>query len=240
MKLAIVIPAHNEEEIIAQTIKGIEDKLKLDYEIIVVNDHSTDKTASVVNELFSRYSNVRLVDNDTGRGFAAALKKGFSAATADFVVPVMADLCDDPLTIQDMYKKALEGFDVVCGSRYTYGGGKHGGPAMQSFFSRFVGKSLQYFIGIPTCDVSNSFKCYRKQVLDALRIESDAFEISMEIALKAYFKGFKIAEVATVWKGRFMGKSTFYIIKVAPSYIKWYLWALFNPRAGLLRRRDRE
>lgn len=228
MTITLVIPAHNEEGVIADTIKSIEEKLSLNYEIIVVNDHSVDNTAGIVKDLMKQYSNLRLVDNDTGRGFANALRKGFSVSNSDLVIPVMADLCDDPRTIKDMYAKSLGGFDIVSGSRYMKGGTKIGGPLIQSLSSRFVGCSLRYFIGIPTFDVSNSFKCYRRSVLNAIKLKSKGFEVSMEITLKAYFAGFTIAEVPTTWKGRSIGKSKFYLFKVAPRYIKLYLWAIFN------------
>lgn len=228
MKISIVIPAHNEEGIILETVKSIEEELNLDYEIIIVDDHSTDKTASVVKKLMKKYANLRLVENDAGRGFADALRKGFSVSDSDLVIPVMADLCDDPKTIKEMHNRSLDGFDIVCGSRYMAGGGKLGGPGLQSFFSRFVGSSLKHFIGIPTSDISNSFKCYRKKVLDAVLTSSKGFEVSMEIPLKAYFSGARITEVPTVWKGRAIGKSKFYLFKVAPDYIKLYLWAIFK------------
>lgn len=232
MKITLVIPAHNEEEIIADTIKSIEKEVGLDYEIIVVNDHSSDSTTAIIKGLMQHYSNLKLIDNDLGRGFAAALKKGFNMAKSDLIIPVMADLCDDPKTIHGMYNKAMDGFDVVCGSRYMRKANKIGGPLLQSFFSRLVGRSLKYLIGIPTSDVSNSFKCYRKSLLDRIRIATHGFEISMEITLKAYFSDAKITEVPTVWKGRFMGKSKFYLFKAAPKYITLYLWAIFKKMAG--------
>lgn len=230
MKITIVIPAHNEEEIIAETIKNIEKEINssIDYEIIVVNDHSIDNTAAIVKSLINQFSNLKLVDNDTGRGFADTLKKGFSVSNADFVIPVMADLCDDPKTIIDMHNLALGNVDIVCGSRYMREGRKIGGPFLQSFFSRLVGKSLKYLIAIPTSDISNSFKCYRKSILEKINIKSRNFEISMEITLKAYFSGARISEIPTVWKGRSMGKSKFYLFKVAPDYIKLYLWAVLR------------
>lgn len=231
MKITIVIPAHNEEDVIGQTISNIEKTLTLDYEIIVVDDHSSDRTSMIVDELSKRYRNLTLVKNDKERGFANALKKGFSSVRSELVIPVMADSCDDPLTIYSMYEESLKGFCVVCGSRYMRTGQKIGGPKLQSFFSKFVGRSLKHLIAIPTSDVSNSFKCYRKEVLDSVTIEARAFEISMEITLKAYFKGFSITEVPTIWRGRSMGKSKFYLFKVAPNYIKFYLWAIFNKKA---------
>lgn len=228
MKISIIIPAHNEEGVIAHTIKSIKGKLNSDYEIIVVNDHSSDNTANIITGLLKQYTNLRLVDNDTEKGFANALKKGFSAAGSDLIIPVMADLCDDPDTINDMYLKAVRGFDIVSGSRYMKGGKKIGGPLIQDLCSRFVGCTLKCLTGIPTLDVSNSFKCYRRKVLNAVKLESKGFEISMEIALKAYFAGFSITEVPTTWRGRFIGKSKFYILKAAPAYIKLYLWAILR------------
>jgi len=228
VKLSIIIPAHNEEEVISRTIEQIEQALDFDYEVIVINDHSTDKTESVVNALGKVYKNVSLVNNDTGRGFADALRKGFSCVNADFVIPVMADLCDDPKTIKEMYNLVIQGYDIVCGSRYMQGGKKQGGPFIQSFCSRFAGKSLMYMLGVPTSDVSNSFKCYSKKVLEGVKTESKGFEISMELTLKAFFAGFKITEVPTVWKGRSIGKSKFYLLKVIPLYSRVYFWALFG------------
>lgn len=234
MKLTIVIPAHNEEGIIGKAIKAIEEQVAIDYEIVVVDDHSSDNTSGEVKALIEKFPNIRSVENDRERGFANALRKGFSVSNSEFVIPVMADLCDDPLTINEMYKKATDGYDIVCGSRYMKGGTKLGGPPIQNFFSRFVGCSLKYIIGIPTSDASNSFKLYRKKVLDSIKSKSKGFEISMEIPLKAYFAGFSITEVPTVWKGREIGKSKFYIFKVAPDYIKLYLWAIFRRKGTKL------
>ncbi len=232
MMVAIVIPAHNEEEVIAHTVKSLEEKLGIEHEVIVVNDHSLDNTAAVVKDLMKQYPNLKLVDNDRGRGFASALRKGFSVSNSELIVPLMADSCDTPETIKDMLARAKEGFDIVVGSRYMTGGKKSGGPRLQSFFSRFVGRSLRFIIGIPTCDVSNSFKCYRKGVLDAIKCESKGFEISMELTLKAFFSGFKITEVPTIWKGREIGKSKFYLLKVAPNYIWLDVWATVANKEG--------
>lgn len=233
MKLSIIIPVHNEEEVISHTIEQIERILDLDYEIIVINDHSTDRTELVVNKLREVYINITVVNNNIGKGFADALRKGFSVANSDFVIPVMADLCDDPKTIKEMYDLAIQGYDIVCGSRYMRGGEKSGGSFIQSFFSRFVGTSLMYMLGVPTRDISNSFKCYSKEVLKLVKTESKGFEISMELTLKAFFLGFKITEIPTVWKGRFIGKSKFYLLKVIPLYSKIYFWALFGKKVKI-------
>jgi glycosyltransferase involved in cell wall biosynthesis len=228
MKFSVIIPAHNEEGSIAAVIRALEQGLRYGYEIVVVDDHSTDKTAEAVTGLSAEFKNLRLVQNLDSPGFANALKTGFRNARTDIVIPVMADLCDDPDTINKMYEKSREGFDVVCGSRYIKGGRKLGGPPVKSFFSRFVGISLHFFTAIPTQDISNSFKLYRKKVIESIDIISSGFEISAEIPLKAYFLGYKITEIPTTWMHRKEGESKFEIFKHGSRYLKLYLWALWK------------
>jgi len=231
----LIIPAKDEEENIALTIESIESNLSLDYKIIVVNDHSSDRTADVVRRLAGKYSNIKLIDNDGRKGFGFSLKRGFSVADSDLAIPIMADLCDDIGTIYDMHAKILAGYDVVCGSRYMHGGMKKGGPLIQSFFSRFVGHSLKYLIRIPTSDVSNSFKCFKRRVIEAIDLSGKGFEVSMELGLKAYFAGFRITEVPTTWRGRYLGKSKFYLFKAAPDYLRLYVWAIYRKLINKIR-----
>lgn len=228
MSLSIIIPAHNEEKNIEKVIKSIEQNVNMEHETVVIDDHSNDKTSEVVQQLAKENKNIRLVKNDYDQGFTNALRKGFNSASHDMILPVMADLCDDTNTINAMYRIALEGFDIVCGSRYMKGGKKIGGPKVKSFFSRFVGFSLNLFIGIPTKDISNSFKLYRKTIIDSINIESDGFEVSVEIPLKAYFQGYKITEVPTTWINRKEGESKFNTFKHGFRYLKLYLWAIMK------------
>lgn len=228
MKLSIIIPAHNEEENITDVVEKIERELDFDYELIVVNDHSIDKTADCVNRLAARYPNIRLVENTPDKGFASAIRTGFSNARSEAVIPVMADLCDDLSTIKKMLDKIKDGYDVACGCRYTKGGSRLGGSRLKGFFSKFAGVSLYYLLGLPTRDIANAFKMYRKEVIDKVNIESKGFEISMEIPLKAYYQGFKICDVPTVWRERTKGKSSFKMLKLLPAYFKLYIWALLK------------
>lgn len=228
MKLSIVIPAHNEQNNITEVINRIEDFEDLDYELIVVNDHSTDATSKIVDKLSWQYNNIKLVENKLNRGFANALKTGFNNIGTDLVIPVMADLCDDLSTVKKMLEKINQGYDIVCGSRYIKGGARLGGSKIKGFLSFFVGKSLHYLLDLPTHDIANAFKMYRKKVIDSIEIKSKGFEISMEIALKAYYLGFKITEVPTIWKERTKGKSSFRMLKLLPNYLKLYLWAIFK------------
>jgi glycosyltransferase involved in cell wall biosynthesis len=226
MKLSIIIPAHNEEENIAEVITRIESCLDLPHELVVVNDHSTDRTELIIEEMSKKYPAVRLANNTYKKGFANAIRFGFKQAKNDVVVPVMGDLCDDLGTIKKMLVKIQEGFDVVCAARYIKGGKRIGGSRIKGFFSFFVGWSLHYLLGIPTHDIANAFKMYRKTVLDSIKTQAHGFELSMELSLKAYYSGFKITEIATVWKEREQGKSSFKMMKLLPNYLKFYLWGI--------------
>jgi len=225
--LFIVIPALNEEENIGQTLECLEDQVDLPCEVIVVDDHSTDATGEVVRRFAEEHSNVRLVKNEGPRGFSNALKVGYEAAGSGVIVTMMADLCDDPQTLAPMYEKILEGYDVVCGSRYMPGGGKRNEDSeVKGMFSRFVGLSLRRLVGVPTHDATNAFKMYRSEVIKNIPIEEAGFASSMEITVKAFLRGAKIAEVPTVWRGRTAGKSKFSILKGGKDYLRWYVWAV--------------
>ncbi len=232
MKLTIIIPAHNEEENIADVIEKVKKSLDLPFELVVVNDHSSDNTAKIVEGLAGEYKDIKLVENNLEKGFANALKTGFQNAQGDLVLPLMADLCDDLKTIPLMVEKIEEGYDVVCGSRYLKGGARLGGSKFKAALSGFGGVSLYFLLGIPTHDIPNAFKMYRKNMLDNMDIKAKGFEISMEIPLKAFYSGFKITEVPTIWKERTKGKSNFKVFKLLPNYAWFYLWALYRRIRG--------
>lgn len=230
MDLTIIIPAHNEEEVIFKTLESIKKKAKIPHKIIVVNDCSTDGTQDVVQQYAKDNKNVSCLKTaPESRGFANALKMGFLKVKRGAVVPVMADLCDDPRTINKMYKEVEKGWDVVCASRYMRGGRKIGGPLLQHYLSKFVCLSLHLLTGVPTTDVSNAFKMYRKDVLEKARVNpKSGVESSMETTFQAYFNNAKITDVPTYWVGRKVGKSKFKLLQRAPRYLRIYLWALEN------------
>ncbi|MCU0652502.1 MAG: glycosyltransferase [Candidatus Omnitrophica bacterium] len=232
MKLSIIVPAHNEEENISDAVNRIESSIPLPFELVIVNDHSADKTQELINNLARQYQNISSVENKRDKGFANAVKAGFESASGDALVLVMADLCDDLPTITKMFKILDDGYDVVCGCRYIKGGGRLGGSRLKGMLSSFAGWSLYYFLGVPTHDIANAFKMYRKEVIKNIDIKAEGFEISMEIPLKAYYSGFKITEVPTIWRERTKGKSSFRILKLLPNYLKLYIWAIYRRLRG--------
>lgn len=228
MKVSLIIPAHNEADNIVDMINKIEADLGPEYDLLVVNDHSVDETRQLVQELAKKYPNIKLVDNLSEKGFANAIRTGFAQVNTELAVPVMGDLCDDLATIELMRKKIALGYDIVCGSRYMKGGARLGGSKLKGFLSGFAGRSLHFILGVPTHDIANAFKMYRKSVLRNITLNARGFEISMELPLKAYYQGFKISEVPTVWRERIKGTSSFKIFKLLPDYLKLYAWAIYK------------
>lgn len=224
--LGIIIPVYNEAENISKTLTAIEERVKTPHKIYIVYDFDEDSTLPVAKEFLKEDIDLKFLKNPAG-GVVNAIKTGFKEAHEDYLLITMADLSDDYTVIDSMYKIIAEGYDVVCGSRYMKGGKQIGGPMLKKILSRIAGVSLKYVAGLPTHDVTNSFKLYRKSMLGSIEIESDGgFEIGMEIVVKAFFSGFKVTEVPTIWIDRQKGKSRFKIVKWAPKYLKWYFYAL--------------
>ncbi len=232
--LNIIIPVYNEGELIVKTINEIEKCVKTSHNIIIVYDMDEDTSISSIKQSSIDTLNIKLVKNKFGRGGLNALKSGFDEIDAPVFIVLMADLADDITQIDKMYLILSEGFDVVCGSRYVRGGMQIGGGRLKKTLSRLAGISLHYLIGIPTHDISNSFKMYRSEVLRSIKLESSAgFEIMMELIIKAYLKGYKISEIPSTWKDRTSGDSRFDLRKWLKHYIKWYIYAIKGKYFGV-------
>jgi glycosyltransferase involved in cell wall biosynthesis len=216
MKISIIIPAYNEEEIIEKTIKktyGILNKKKYDFEIIVVNDNSDDKTEKIIDRLSKTNKKIKPIHKKSNTrgptGMGSALKFGFKHCRGDIIIPLMADLSDDPNEIIQLVKKIFDGFDVVCGSRFIKGSKIIGYPRTKMIFNRIYNRLFAFLFSLEVKDISNAFKAYRKSVIDLIKPKSNNFAITAEILLKAKMFGFKIAEVPVSWHGRTKGESKF-------------------------------
>lgn len=229
MKLSIIIPVFHEEKNIGKVLKQISAKVTTQHQTLIVYDTPEDPTYTVVKDILHTDKTLRLVRNTVGNGCGVlnAILTGIEKANSQAVVIVMADLSDDITNIDAMYHLIEQGYDIVNGSRYMKGGKKIGGPKLKTFLSRTAGISLHYLLRIPTHDVTNAFKMYRKTVFNTVSIESiGGFEYSLEVLVKAYKQGYKVTEIPTVWKDRTAGKSQFQFRKWLPHYIRWFVFAL--------------
>lgn len=226
MRLSIVMPVYNEGQIIAETVKRVHEAVKTPFELLIVYDMDEDTSVPAVKKIQNKYKSAKLVKNIYGRGALNAIKTGMAHAKGDAVCVMMADLTDDPRTLNAMMEKFDSGYDIISGSRYMPGGKQVGGPFLKQLMSRAAGISLHFLAGIPTWDPTNSFRLYAKNFLEKTKIESDGgFELGIELTVKAYFRGYKVGEVPTTWT--YLSKeSRFLLKKWLPKYLKWYLWAI--------------
>ncbi len=240
----IIIPVYNEGENIVRTLQEIGSKITHPHQILVVYDFEADNTLPPLKRFIEStgHTGIRMEKNHYGKGALNAIRSGFEAAQAELCLVCMGDLSDDMTAVGPMLAKMEEGCDVVCGSRYMRGGHQIGGPFLKGFLARLAGLTLHFLAGVPTHDVTNSFKMYRLSLLRRITIESQGgFEIGMEIVVKAHLLGCKIGEVPSTWRDRSGGESKFLLWKWLPNYLHWYFLAMkarflpksFSPVQGL-------
>jgi dolichol-phosphate mannosyltransferase len=220
----VVVPVYNEGENIERVLRAFMSAVATrPLEILVVYDFDEDTTVPVVRRLQAELPEVRLVRNQRGRGVLNAIQAGFTSAGAPLVLVMMADGSDEPRDVDAMVAQAQRGADVVAAARYMRGGHQVGGPLLKRVMSRTAGLSLHWLGGVPTHDPTNNFKLYSRRLLDAVTIESKAgFELALELTVKAYALGMRIAEVPTTWRDRTAGQSRFQVRKWLPHYLHWY------------------
>ena len=219
LKLSVVCPVYNEGGNIRLLVDRLAREISIPMELIVVYDRDDDDTLQALATLSPPFA-VRLVKNRFGHGALNAIKTGFEEAKFEATLLIMADLSDDLRVVSRMYELVRQGHDVVCGSRYTRGGKQIGGPFLKGLLSRTAGLTLHWFAGVPTTDVTNSFKMYRTAFLQALTFESNGgFEIGMEAVVKAYVGGGRIAEVPSTWTDRVAGRSRFRLWRWLPKWL---------------------
>lgn len=233
--LTIIIPARSEEASIIGTLEGLERSVKTPHTIVVVNDKiaSKDRTAQIVQRFSKNHPWVTVAVlhriGNSSPGFSAAIAEGLHRARTPYVVIVMADSCDDPRDI-DWMMGTIEkngGYDMVCGCRYMAGGRKIGGPFLQGICSKAVNAILRLVVGLPTRDASNSFKLYKRKILQRLPLDRKmGVEASLSLCLHAYFFGARMSDIPTVWRGRKAGVSTFTITHRSLPYARLVLWAV--------------
>ena len=223
----MVIPVYNEDENILRTLEELDRHTPVPAHVYIVHDTYEDTTLEVLPQFSGKNLTIDPQINNFGRGALNAIKWGMFLAQEEAVLVMMGDLADDLASLGPMWEHFERGSDVVCGSRYMKGGKQLGAPVFKSTLSRLAGVSLRYVAGLPTHDVTNSFKLYRNSMLEQLKIESSGgFEIGIEIVVKAWAGGYRVSEVPTTWTERDAGSSRFRLWAWLPKYLRWYFYCL--------------
>ena len=229
--LSIVIPVLNEAETFPQLWNSLSSSIRSQFRAFIVYDSDDDTTIPAVEAAMrDGETRLQLVRNSAGRGVIGAILTGFDQVSSGPVLVVMGDLSDDLNQVERMLELYNQGYHLVAGSRYMRGGRIENGPWLKQGLSRLAGLTLHWFRGLPTHDATNAFKIYDRAMLRAIPVASrGGFELSLEITVKAFLAGYKIAEVPSIWRERTSGESKFRLWTWLPQYLRWYLYA-FQPR----------
>ena len=230
VKLSLVMPARNEEGCIAKTLERFADFLianSIDFEIVVVDDGSTDATADILRSLSQRRPQIVPVTNTGRHGFGMAIRCGLAHIHGDAVAIVMADGSDSPEDLLKYYNKLQEGYDCVFGSRFIRGGCVVDYPHHKLLLNRMANGFIRILFGLNFNDITNAFKCYRREVITGLQpLISPHFNLTVEMPLKALVRGYSYAVVPITWTNRAAGISKLKIKEMGSRYlfIVLYLW----------------
>jgi glycosyltransferase involved in cell wall biosynthesis len=229
-RFSVVIPAHNEQDNIAPLLEDLLElrgKIENPFEIVVVDDNSSDKTGGIAEAYSKKFKNIRVVHRSKGNnGMGFALVDGTKKATHDIVVWVMGDRSDDLRTIPRIVNKIDNGYDLVTGSRYITGGSRGDLDLFKSSLSMGYSLLSRAVFGVPTHDITNAFRGFRKEVFSSIRLESGDFAVSPEFAIKAHIKGYKLGEVPTGYSNRRAGKAKFDLLRMGIRYFQLFKYKI--------------
>ena len=211
--VSVVIPMLNEEESIVELydkLASVLNRLGRSYEIIFIDDGSTDNTFDILSELFNRDKRIRVIKFRKNYGKAAAYSAGFDVAKGDIVITMDGDLQDDPADIPNFIGEIEKGYDVVTGWKYS---GKSSEGSL--FLSRVFNRLIRIFSGLNIHDLNCPFKAYRGEVVKRLNIYSD---LHRYIPILVHNDGYSISEIKIKNLPRRHGKSKYSYSKYMRSF----------------------
>jgi len=219
MFISCIIPMFNEEENVKHILKKTDNVMEKydNYEIICVNDGSSDKTLKKLEKYKEKYGSLVIVTYEENRGMGYAIKKGIEAARGDVVITLDADMTFDPSDIPKLLEK-IDKYDMVIGSPYIKGGELEGVPGYRKLISKLGNLVLSHSMPYNVKSTTTVFRAYKMELLDSIEIESDRMEINPEILAKAGALGYRVIEVPVKLSTRVYGESKFNFISGAKGH----------------------
>jgi dolichol-phosphate mannosyltransferase len=223
--VTLLAPAYNEEAVLEQFCAIALTELGPDWELLLVDDGSVDKTREIAARFADRDERVRVVTHPQNRGLGAALATGFANARGDIVITLDADL-SHPFELVPAMLSKLADADIVYASRFVPGGSMVGIPWWRVVTSHFANRVLRIVFATTTHDLTSGFRGYRSAALRDLRVRAHSFAAQLEITVRAQAAGLRIAEVPLVLRGRVAGTSKMRYLALIPRYAMLTLWLL--------------
>jgi len=190
--ISVVIPAYNEEKTIEKVITNTfltMENLRMPYEIIIVDDGSTDNTKRIATR-----HKATVLSNGRNRGKGYALRKGFRHTQGDIVVTVDSDGAHKPKEIPDLINPLFNGVDIVAGSRFLGRRGKNSTSRLNRLGNLIFNTVIMILTGKRITDSQTGFRAFKKEVLQKIDLESLGYEIETEITVKGLKNGFVYQE----------------------------------------------
>ena len=237
--LSVFFPAYNDSGTIASlviTALQTAQRLTPDFEIIIVNDGSADRTAEIADELARTYPEVRVVHHPRNRGYGGALQSGFAAATRDLVFYTDGDAQYDPAEMALLWEAFGEDVDLVNGYKIS-----RSDPLHRIAIGRIYHHTVRLLFGLKVRDVDCDFRLMRRTIFEDVTLQKSSGVICLEMMKKIQDAGFRIAEVPVHHYHRAYGKSQFFnfrrLFKTAVDVAK--LWVVLVVRREHVRRAGR-
>ena len=235
--LSVFFPAYNDSGTIASlVIRAVQTASRLtpDYEVIVVNDGSSDSTAEILDELARQYDHVRVVHHPTNRGYGGALRSGFANATKDRIFYTDGDAQYDPAEMEHLWPLMQPGIALVNGYKIS-----RSDPLHRIIIGRIYHHTVKLLFGLKVCDVDCDFRLMRREIFERVHLEKNSGVICLELMKKIQDAGFVIVECPVHHYHRSFGKSQFFNFRriVRTAFDVGKLWIALVVRREHLRKR---
>jgi glycosyltransferase involved in cell wall biosynthesis len=226
LSLSVFFPAYNDAGTIASLVIAAlqsASKLTSDYEIIVVNDGSSDSTAQILDELARVYPHLKIVTHAVNRGYGGALRSGFAGASKDVIFYTDGDAQYDPTEIELLWPKMIPGVDLVNGYKIS-----RSDPWHRIIIGRIYHHTVKTLFGLHVRDVDCDFRLMRRSIFERVRLEKNSGVICLEMMKKIQDAGFTIVEAPVHHYHRAHGQSQFFnfrrVIRTGIDVLKlWYV-----------------
>ena len=223
--LSVFFPAYNDSGTIASmVIRAVQaaSELTPDYEVIVVNDGSSDATADVADELARTYANVRVIHHEKNRGYGGALQTGIRSATKELIFYTDGDAQYDPAELALLWSQLTPEADIVNGYKIS-----RSDPLHRIIIGRLYHHIVSVMFGLKMRDVDCDFRLMRRAMFDRIDLEKTSGVICLEMMKKVQDAGFRMVEVPVHHFHRAYGKSQFFnfrrLFRTAIDVMKlWY------------------
>ncbi|MCF8338641.1 MAG: polyprenol monophosphomannose synthase [Bacteroidales bacterium] len=237
----VIIPTYNERENISKVLQKIF-SLSVAFDVLIIDDGSPDATARLVKDFMTSYPNrLFLIERQGKQGLGTAYIKGFRWALDrdyEYIFEMDADMSHDPDDLVRLYNAAREGYDLVIGSRYVKGVNVVNWPIGRVLMSYFASIYVKLILGIKIDDTTAGFKCYHRNVLEAIdfdNIQFVGYAFQIEMKYTAWRLGFRLKEIPIIFTDRTEGES-----KMSKGIFKEAVWGVLLLRFRKFRRKQQE